>query len=117
MKRIDKDKVIAEIERRMQELHPTNTHKMQVGEKVDRDVLMWLNALTWVKNLLDTLEVKEVDLGKESDVDKWVNIVKKHYTLQPELLYPKPFEIILENIEATARFFYKLGLKSQIKLK
>ena len=57
---IDKDRILAEIEKRMQELHPTNTHRMQVGEKVDRDVLMWLNALTWVKNLLNTLEVKDV---------------------------------------------------------
>lgn len=68
MKLIDKDALVAEIERRMQELHPTNTHKMQVGEKVDRDVIMWLNALTWVKNFLDTLEVKEVDLEKEDAV-------------------------------------------------
>ena len=45
----------------MQELHPTNTHRMQVGEKVDRDVLMWLNALTWVKNFINTLEVKEYE--------------------------------------------------------
>ena len=34
---------------------------MQVGEKVDRDVLMWLNALTWVKNFINTLEVKEYE--------------------------------------------------------
>ena len=58
---IDKSAVIAEIERRMQELRPTNTHKMQVGEKMDRDVLMWLNALTWVKKVIDTIELKEVD--------------------------------------------------------
>lgn len=64
MELIDKDKVVAEIEKRIQELHPTNTHKMQVGE-MDRDVLMWLNALTWVKKVIDTLEVKEVDLEKE----------------------------------------------------
>ena len=40
-KYIDKDAIAAEIEKRMQELHPTNTHQMQVGEKMDRDVLMW----------------------------------------------------------------------------
>lgn len=74
---ISKSALVTEIERRRQELRPTNTHKMQVGEKVDRDVLMWLNALTWVKTLLeniDTLEVKEVqeepvskDLKEASD--------------------------------------------------
>lgn len=57
---IDKSAVVAEIEKRMQELRPTNTHKMQVGV-MDRDILMWLNALTWVKDFLDTLEVKDVD--------------------------------------------------------
>lgn len=46
---ISKAAVVAEIKKRMQELHPTNTHQMQVGEKIDRGVLMWLNALTWVK--------------------------------------------------------------------
>lgn len=57
---IDKEKIVAEIERRMQELRPTNTHKMQVGG-MDRDILMWLNALTWVKDFLDTLEIKDID--------------------------------------------------------
>ena len=56
---IEKDRILAEIDKRMEELRPTNTHKMQTGEKVDRDVLMWLNALTWVKKILGTLEVKE----------------------------------------------------------
>ena len=55
---IDKSAVIAEIEKKMQELHPTNTHKMQVGEGVDRDVLMWLNALTWVKNLINSSKIE-----------------------------------------------------------
>lgn len=64
MKLIDKDALLAELEKRMQELHSTNTHQMQVCEKIDRDILMWLNALTWVKKILDTIEVKEVDLDK-----------------------------------------------------
>ena len=58
MKPIDKDAVVLELEKRMQELRPTNTHQMQVGEKIDRDILMWLNALTWVKKILDAFEVK-----------------------------------------------------------
>ena len=60
MKLIDKSTIVAEIERRMQELRPTNTHKMQVGG-MDRDILMWLNAWTWVKDFLDTLEIKDID--------------------------------------------------------
>ena len=53
------EKIKAEIEKRRQELRPANTHKMQVGE-MDRDVLMWLNALTWVKNIIDSLEKEPV---------------------------------------------------------
>lgn len=97
-KYIDKDALIAEIERRMQELHPTNTHKMQVGEKVDRDVLMWLNALTWVKDFLNTLEVKEVNLN--ADVERYVEQHKnelKGYV----------------DIRRIARYFFELGLKAQ----
>ena len=66
MELIDKAAIVAEIEKRMQELHPTNTHEMQTGEKVDRDVLMWLNALTWVKGILNSIKTKDVDLEKES---------------------------------------------------
>ena len=36
-KYINKGALIAEIEKRLQELRPTNTHKMQTGEKGDRE--------------------------------------------------------------------------------
>ena len=105
---IDKSALIAEIERRMQELHPTNTHKMQVGEKMDRDVLMWLNALTWVKSLIDTLEVKEVDLyfqrfAKEMDA---IFALPSSETKNTE-------ENPLNCEYAIAKHFFELGLKSQ----
>jgi len=95
MKLIDKDIVLAKIERRMQALHPTNTHQMQVGEKMDRDVLMWLNALTWVKNVLNILEVKEVDLEKEIDI---------YYNWLPGRR---------DDIAIIAKHFFYLGLKTQ----
>ena len=72
-KYIDKSAVDAAIERRMQELRPTNTHQMQVGEKMDRDVLMWLNALTWVKKILDTLEEKEIGAAGDNIIYETVN--------------------------------------------
>lgn len=95
---IDKDVLIAEIEKRMQELYPTNTHKMQVGG-MDRDVLMWLNALTWVKNFLDTLKVKEVDLEKEID------LVEDKYHGFESLSRADIIEII--------KHFFDLGIKAQ----
>lgn len=72
-KYIDKTVIAAELEKRMQELHPTNTHQMQVGEKMDRDVLMWLNALTWVKKILNTLDVKEIGTIGENIIYETVN--------------------------------------------
>lgn len=92
---IDRDAIVAELEKRMQELHLTNTHQMQVGEKIDRDILMWLNALTWVKKILDTLEVKEVDLDKAYD-DFLASRKKKGYML---------FEV--------AKHFFELGLQAR----
>ena len=99
MELIDKDALIGKIEERMQVLHPTNTHKMQVGEMMDRDVLMWLNALSWVKDLLDTLEVKEVDLKKE--INTWY-----------EYGFPNEEEL-LDYIAETAKHFFELGLKTK----
>jgi len=93
MELIDKVAIVAEIEKRMQELHPTDTHKMQTGEKIDRDVLMWLNALTWVKDVLNSIETKEVDL--QSEVSKWLrnneNVIHMEF----------------------ARHFFNLGLKAK----
>lgn len=99
---IDKDALIGKIEERMQELHPTDTHKMQVGEKVDRDVLMWLNALSWVKDFLDTLEVTKIDPDELSkELKKAVEIYKPTGNFGWGTLY---------NI---AWHFYELGLKTQ----
>ena len=100
MKRyIEKDRILAEIDKRMEELRPTNTHKMQTGEKVDRDVLMWLNALTWVKKFLNTLEVKEVDLVGQ------LNSFQNFYAHENAGEFPSAIEI--------AKHFFELGLKTQ----
>ena len=92
---INKSEVIAEIKKRMQELHPTNTHKMQVGERVNRDILMWLNALTWVKKLINSLEVQEVNL-ENSMVCKvdWYDGFLLDYTQEQQ-------DTLLEKIGAT----------------
>jgi hypothetical protein len=105
MKLINKAAVIAEIENRMQELHPTNTHQMQVGE-MNRDALMWLNALTWVKDFLNTIETKEVDLEKEIyDVEKRFGDIDEMggYRI---LISDDEFRDIL-------RHFFELGIKSK----
>lgn len=46
----------------------------------------------------------------ENDLEKWVEIIKKHYTTMRGF-HPETYKITFGNIEATARFFYDLGLK------
>jgi len=67
METIDKNKLLEIIEERMQELHPTNTGKMQTGERIDNNTLMWLNALTWVKKKINELANKTSTDEKPSD--------------------------------------------------
>lgn len=111
---IDKADVVAEIKKRMQELRPVNTHKMRVGE-MDRDVLMWLNALTWVKGFLNTLEVKEVDLNKEArhyllHEHKSPLLAVFHQTdLHSEMQYH-------EDIENAFKAGFELGIKAKENL-
>jgi hypothetical protein len=102
MKLINKAAVIAEIENRMQELHPTNTHQMQVGE-MNRDALMWLNALTWVKDFLNTIETKEVDLEKEFD----------RYCDCKNLSAIDIEEAPFTEMYACARYFFELGINAK----
>ena len=101
---IDKSALLAEIEKRMQELRPTNTHQMQVGEKMDRDVLMWLNALTWVKKILETLEVKEGDF-KPIDDDFERDAVN--------FCFDNGLNTTPRIAKTIAKHFFELGLKAQ----
>ena len=110
-KYINKGALIAEIEKRLQELRPTNTHKMQTGEKVDRDVLMWLNALTWVKKIIDTLETKEVGKPKES-LEKEIEA----YWDQCELIWcndPYSMSCVWSLLSDAAKHFFQVGVNSK----
>ena len=66
MKLIDKDALVAEIDRQIELLKPFlgACAGQIVAEANDK-----LSVLEELKNFLDTLEVKEVDLGKE--IDNW----------------------------------------------
>lgn len=111
MKLIDKERVVAEIEKRIQELHPTNTHKMQVGE-MDRDVLMWLNALTWVKKVIDILEVKEVNLDESARY----YLLHEHISPLNEVLHQADLKVEMQyhkDIEDAYKAGFELGLKTK----
>lgn len=59
---VDKDRIVAEVERQIELLKPFlgACAGQIVAEANDK-----LSVLEWLKNFLDTLEVKEVDLEKE----------------------------------------------------
>lgn len=110
-KYILKSALIAEIEKRLQELRPTDTHKMQAGEKVDRDVLMWLNALTWVKKIVDTLETKEIRKPEEN-LEKEI----ESYWDQCELIWcndPYSMSCVWSLLSDAAKHFFQVGVDSK----
>lgn len=52
--------------------------------------------------------------GNDFNLEKWVEIIKKHYTTMRGF-HPETYKIILDDIEATARFFYDLGFKKAME--
>ena len=67
---IDKDAVVAEIENRIKELqksHKENEEKLDFIQKTS--ILLCIDECKVILSLINTLEVKEVDLEKE--VDAW----------------------------------------------
>jgi len=101
---IDKDALVAEIEKKLKNVnlnyisagsHPSATDtnkKLQDGISKDLQSLL---------SFINTLEVKEVDLEKETD--KWYNTKAS-----------KEFEnVFYGDIEKCAQYFFELGLKAQ----
>ena len=96
MKLIDKDALVADIERRIK----TNKGCMLGLRNLDY-YKGKVDALNDTISSLDTLETKEVDLDEE--VDKWYDNEAS-----------KEFENVLyKDIEKCAKHFYELGLKAQ----
>lgn len=98
MKLIDKDAVVAEIER-LAEVKPIDEFQPQVQNKID-----WLSgklfAINSLRVFLDTLEVKEVDLEKEY----------KEY-VEEDPVYNKLVNGIVG--KAIAKHFFELGLRTK----
>ena len=95
---IDKDALVAEIEKQKQLIFPKNTGEMKVADVPKPLEQGWLNALSWMKKTIDSLEVKEVDLEKELDS-----------MITPELKLHKALPSLFD----VAKHFFELGLKAQ----
>ena len=97
---ISKDAVVAVIDEIVRGLQKScNPNPM--GNMIECLAAAQIEAVNLIKDSLDTLEAKEVDLDKE--IDKWYNNEAS-----------KEFENVLyEDIEKCAKYFFELGLKAQ----
>lgn len=90
---IDKEKIVAEIERRINEIDEFGTYLSPKG------------TLTNLLCHLDTLEVKEVDLEQE---------IQQHINNCLDIKFPTTdIKMIAKDVEYTARMFFELGLNTQ----
>jgi len=106
---IDKDALVAEIEKQRQLIFPRNTGEMKVADVPKPLEQGWLNALSWIKKTIDTLEVKEVDLNKEV-MDWWNTYYNlKDYTFEGYAGHYLENSTIID----IAKHFFELGLKAQ----
>jgi hypothetical protein len=113
---IDKAAVVAEIERRIDEVNQIDKASYEVG---------LFDAYKIILSFLDTLEVKEigVDLGDPKG-DKSAKYIIDTKTLEKEIQqhindcldikFPTTdIKMISKDVEYTARKFFELGLKTQ----
>ena len=113
-KLIDKSAVVAEIEKR---LHANGAFNEVSDEAWAEDVGM-CNAYKSILSFLDTLDVKEVDLGQEikNGIDNLSNLYCYMEDLfngnEEEGVYPIPEKVKNELMEF-AKYFFELGFKTQ----
>ena len=67
-------------------------------------------------NIELVIEIINYEKIKENYLETWVETIKKHYTTMRGF-HPETYKITLGDIEATARFFYDLGLKKAMEEK
>lgn len=94
MKLIDKDTVIAEIEKAIDETAPSHDQQCQYEDG-------YYCGLYKAESIIDALEVKEVDLKKE-----FYNYTKNILACDVQF---EPFT----HLYNCAKYFYELGLKSK----
>jgi len=105
MELIDKDALVAEIEKRLDELYDLLPNASEVVKdnytKDEANITGKYTALESFSKFLDTLEVKEVDLKKE--IDNYLNPIEA-WQIQEE-----PFS----SMEKIAKHFFEAGLNTR----
>ena len=99
---IDKDALVAEIERRQRKLCVlSQSSEVELRKNAAMQNGVYCNLLSF----LDTLEVKEVDLEKE---------IEEHIKECLDIKFPTTdIELIKKDVAYTARKFFELGFKAQ----
>lgn len=98
---VDKDALISEIEKVINEINLDIIEDWRHRLQLERDIKVMKNILS----LIDTLEMKEVDLEKE---------LQDHIRECLDIKFPTTdIELIKKDVEYTARKFFELGLKTQ----
>lgn len=112
MKLIDKDKVVAEIEKRLDKMY----NLLPDASKVENDIVTIPEAcntgkymaLESFRKFLDTLEVKEVDLEKKLKI-----LDDTLFDLDGVAVKGATSYLTLTDVKDIAKHFYELGLKAQ----
>ena len=109
---INKDAFVAEIAKQRQLISPRNTGKMRIVDIPKPLEQGWLNALKWTEGVVNSLEVKEVDLEKELNdfIEQQKAWVKDDRVV--EYNNGDSFNHIYD-LEPVAKHFFELGLKTQ----
>jgi len=105
MKLIDKDALIAEIKRRINEINLDSIEDWRYRLQREHDIEVMKNILS----LIDTLEVKEVDLEKHLKED----IEDVFFDLNGVAVKGATHYLTVEDIKDIAKHFYELGIKAQ----
>jgi len=100
---IDKDALVAEIEKEIKHIYAGREY---VGIPSDEENMV--RGIQRVEDILDTLEVKEVDLEKE--LIKWH---KEHFKKDGTFIGMSGFYLTNNSQMDIAKYFFELGLKAQ----
>lgn len=109
MKLIDKDKVVAEIEKRIKELRDLFKEDEKKLDSFQKTAIhLCIDECKVVLNILDTLETKDVNLEKELET-----LDRILYDLDGVAIKGATCYLTVEDVKDIAKRFFELGLNTQ----